>query len=85
MHQRDGTVVFRVGDFMFTDMQLVELMVKKRPNPQGVSWRRESTRLRAKSRYTESSSDCATLPLESDQHCLSLDLLSVAPDNRRKK
>src|ERR1700686_3865746 len=26
MHQRDGTLVFRVGDFMFTDMQLVELM-----------------------------------------------------------
>jgi Protein of unknown function (DUF2934) len=29
MHERDGTLVFRVGDFMLTDMQIVELMGRK--------------------------------------------------------
>jgi hypothetical protein len=45
MRQRDGTLVFRVGDFMLTDMQLVELMAKKKPNRQSVmepSWMRGS-------------------------------------------
>ena len=37
MHERDGTLVFRVGDFMLTDMQLVELMAKKEPNRQSVT------------------------------------------------
>jgi len=37
MHERDGTLVFRVGDFMLTDMQLVELMAKKKPNRQSVT------------------------------------------------
>jgi hypothetical protein len=37
MHERDGTLVFRVGDFMLTDVQLVELMAKKKPNRQSAS------------------------------------------------
>ena len=37
MHERDGTLVFRVGDFMLTEMQLIELMAKKnKPNRQSV-------------------------------------------------
>ena len=36
MHDRDGTLVFRVGDFVLTDMQLIELMAKKQPNRQSV-------------------------------------------------
>jgi hypothetical protein len=46
MHERDGTLVFRVGDFMLTEMQLIELMAKKnKPNWQSVmepSWMRGS-------------------------------------------
>lgn len=36
MQERDGTLVFRVGDFMLTDTLLVELMGKKRPNRQSI-------------------------------------------------
>jgi PAS domain-containing protein len=32
MHDRDGTLIFRVGDFVFTDTQLIRLMAKKQPN-----------------------------------------------------
>jgi hypothetical protein len=44
MQERDGTLVFRVGDFMITDTQLVELMAKKKPNRQGVEEPVESSK-----------------------------------------
>jgi hypothetical protein len=39
MQESDGTLVFRVGDFVLTDAQLVELMVKQKPTGQGIKER----------------------------------------------
>jgi Protein of unknown function (DUF2934) len=49
MHQRDGTLVFRVGDFMFSDTQLVELMAKKSGTGRTSEWNsKEDSKCRIK-------------------------------------